>query len=348
MSSFGASIPPELFKNILGFVGDAGRLGYDRYYGYLTNKIDPVARREEMKQLSACASTCVYWAQLTRPCMFEFLVLRSAKDMSDLLFLLRAPQSPRIDPICDMLTWLYVAYTLGDYPWFHNLTRLFRKTPTEENLISERQIWVGLYITGPPKPKFVAAAARGSVLHPLFFSTPSVFPIWVSRQFFVKVTIENIHLPNPTILLNLLQDCLRLPCQQWRCSKLTWDLTRALPVTPSSMGLRYARPARYLEVQSISGCTDDSLVGSMMHSIPHHRLSQHQQVPYLTLQDTSRLFDLMQLTMRGWPALNIWSTSDPYNDRGNTAVELLPGVYINLNNIYTSPLSHADISNIIA
>ena len=42
-----------------------------------------------MKNLSACASTCVYWAQLIRPRIFSEPVLRSAKDLRDFQSLLR-------------------------------------------------------------------------------------------------------------------------------------------------------------------------------------------------------------------------------------------------------------------
>lgn len=343
MTSLGASIPPELFKNILAFVGDVDRLGYKYYPFSLRDEIDPVARREEMRHLSACASTCVYWAQLSRPLMFRTLILRSAKDMYGLHFLLRAPQSPRIMPICIMLKHLYVVYTLGDHPWFHNLTRLLWKTHMEQGLVwSIDGIQVKLHITGPPKPAFMAAAARGSILHPLFFSSPRVFPIVLQKPLQVRMIIENIHLPNPTLFYNLLLDLLHL-CSwsrdlKWSCFNLTWDLDHASPATPSSIGLKYAPHTISPFRQRISGCTDDILLECMVYSIPHHRLSQHYQSPHLTLQDTSCLFDLLHLTTRGSPALNNWSASDPG--------DMIPSAYVL--NIYTFPLSHADTSNTIA
>ena len=68
-----ANIPPELFENILSFVGDDNRLHL------LTEPLDLAARRGEMKHLSACAATCVYWARLTRWHMFEHIVVQSYK-----------------------------------------------------------------------------------------------------------------------------------------------------------------------------------------------------------------------------------------------------------------------------
>ena len=85
--SLAASIPPELFKSILVYVGDEERL--DNHHIFNTASPEHVsavaARRDEMRHLSAYTLTCVYWAQLTRGRMFECLILRSSKDMAGLL-----------------------------------------------------------------------------------------------------------------------------------------------------------------------------------------------------------------------------------------------------------------------
>ena len=64
MASIAAGIPPELFKNILAFVGDDNRLGNNGTFDAFPYN-NPATRREEMQHLSVCALTCVYWAQLT-------------------------------------------------------------------------------------------------------------------------------------------------------------------------------------------------------------------------------------------------------------------------------------------
>ncbi|KAI0084294.1 hypothetical protein BDY19DRAFT_541316 [Irpex rosettiformis] len=128
MSSLGASIPPELFEHILVYVGDEDRLW---------NGKDPMARREEMKHLSACALTCVYWAQLTRWRMFYRLVLRSAKDINDLRSLLQ------------------IYYKLGDIPWFHNVSGLVASGA--DNLDC-----VFFHVLGPVPPAFMAGNTRRS------------------------------------------------------------------------------------------------------------------------------------------------------------------------------------------
>ena len=152
--SLAASIPPELFKNVLAYVGDECLLvNTDMLDTTSPNHVSAIAaRRDEMRHLSACTLTCVYWAQLTREHLFQRLILRSSKDMSGLLSFIHAPQSPRIPPICDILRYLFVYYTLGDQPWFHNLA----------GPVANRQVSpfldVCLIITGPATPAFVAAS----------------------------------------------------------------------------------------------------------------------------------------------------------------------------------------------
>ena len=294
--SLAASIPPELFKNVLAYVGDEYLLANrDIWDTTSPNHVSAVAaRRDEMRHLSACALTCVYWAQLTRARMFRQLILRSSKDMSGLLSLLRAPQSPRIPPICDILRYLPVFYTLGDLLWFHNIAGLRSRFQ-----ISHLR-WLKLYITGPATPAFVAASTRGSMLHPLFFATPRVLPVTLSEGCKFMFHIQNIHLPNPTMLSNLVQDCLSLLPRSVDCTNLTWDVDPVLQVTPSSIGLKYTcRTAGRLSSSQSSGCTDDVLVAAMLESVPHHEFSQQHQGPHLDPLETSFLFDVMRFTWSG-------------------------------------------------
>ena len=327
--SLAASIPPELFRNILAYVGDEARLGYDGYL-HLSSSLDPDARREEMKHLSACASTCVYWAQLTRERMLPLLILRSSKDMSSLLSFLRAPQSPRIPPICNILRYLHVFYTLGDHPWFHSLADLQSRSRIS-NLAS-----LNLYITGPATPAFVTASTRGSILHPLFFAVPRVLPIIFPKSCGFYLSIINIHLPNPTMLSNLVQDCLSLLPRSVYCTNLTWDVNPVLQATPSSIGLKYACRTADAYSNNISGCTDDILVAAMLESVPHHEFFQpeRRQGTYLSPWETSFLFDIMRTTWsrpsserRRIDEFSIWSYSDLDNIQEHVAVRLSAGVF---------------------
>ena len=344
-SSLAASIPPELFKNILAYVGSAGRPGYvsDGVRTYF----DVDVRREEMKQLSACALTCVYWAQSTRERMFQFLILRSSKDMSGYLSLLRAAQSPRIPPICDILQYLAVYYTLGDHPWFHNLTGLWARYRVSH--LDQ----IELHITGPARPAFVTASSRGSMLHPLFFAAPRTLPVVWPKSCNFSLHIENIHLPNPTVLSNLLQDCLSLRLDHVKCTNLTWDFDPVLQAraTPSSIGLEYAcRTAdKYLNVL-VSGCTDDTLVAAMLKSVRHHEFSQRRQSPRLDPLESSYLFDVMHTTWYGTSpeseqtgTFHIQSDSDSESIQEDISVRLPLGILIWYS--CKQPLYHADTSN---
>ena len=283
MTSLATTIPPELLNNILSFVGDEERLHPLEHHFSLG------ARQEEMRHLSVCASTCVYWAQLTRERMFELLVLRSSEDLYNLQSLLRAPSitPSRIKPIAETLLEIVVYYMLGDRPWFHNIGGL--KAHGAPHL---RCLY--LRITGPATPVFTAASTRRPVLHPLFFASPRALPVKFSCRF--HISIENLHLPNPASLFNLMQDCLSLYPQHARCSNLTWD--QDSQVTPLS-GLGMFKPAcradSLLPVSAV-GCTDDVLAAMMIQSVPHHEFSRRRWGPHLSLPDTSSLFDIMHIT----------------------------------------------------
>ena len=333
--SLAASIPPELFENILAYVRNEAQLFSDDIFDTTSphNASALAARRDGMRYLSACALTCVYWAQLTRQHIFFLLILRSSKDMYGLLSLFRAPQSPRITPICDILQDLYVYYTLGDHPWFHNLAGL-----RSRHRISHLEDVI-LYITGPATPAFVAASTRGSVLHPLFFAAPRVLSVVLSKGYNLAFYIQNIHLPNPTVFFNLLQDCLSLRPLFINCTNLTWDVQvdPVLQATPSSIGLKYTchhdRDDHYSN--NVSGCTDDVLVAAMLQSVSHHEFSRRHQGPHLNSLETSYLFDAMRTTWCGLsPELQqaeeifeITSDSDPKSIQSNIAVRLSAGVF---------------------
>ena len=277
MTSLAASIPPELFEHILFYVGNQKRMDPER------EGFDPAVRKEEMKHLPACVATCVYWAYWTRSRMWHQLVLRSSKDLYGLQNLLRTPSSDRLPSIDRILGGLTIHYTLGDYPWFHNMHAM---KPCRASLFFSQ---TKLHITAPPTPAFTFANARGSMVHPLFLSSPKVFPI--SFFHLSIVIIENIHLSNPTVMFSLLQDCLSLSRWQIRCSDLTWDHD-----SPAPVNLKFAcRTSNFFWVE-VSGCTDDVLVAAMMQSIPHHELSQRRQGPHISFADTSCLLDVMRAT----------------------------------------------------
>ncbi|KAI0084333.1 hypothetical protein BDY19DRAFT_997816 [Irpex rosettiformis] len=273
MSSLGASIPPELFEHILFYVGDEDRLGPCE---------DPTARREEMKHLSACALTCVYWAQLTRGRMFRRLVLRSTKDINGLRSLLRASSSDRLNPIGRLLSELVICYKLGDLLWFYNVPGLVASG-------ANRLRWVNFHILGPVSPAFTANNTRRSVLHPLFFAVPRVMPMTSFHAFTVFVCIENIHFTHPTMLYNLLQDCKLLHPLDLTCRNLTWDHDHT--ATPSSFGWTFTHQISPLEYMWLSQCTDNALPAAMGFSAPRHESSRR---PHLNSTDSSSLLDIIR------------------------------------------------------
>ena len=148
-----------------------------------------------MKNLSACASTCVYWAQLIRPRIFSEHVLRSAKDLRDFQSLLRAPPpSARIKPIRRLVRCPSVFYKLGDYPWFCTIGGL-------EACGAHKLVGVDLHVGGPVPPGFISSNTQRPVLHPLFYSSPRVLPM--ATKLDIHLYVENICFPTPALLFNL-------------------------------------------------------------------------------------------------------------------------------------------------
>ncbi|KAI0084326.1 hypothetical protein BDY19DRAFT_543212 [Irpex rosettiformis] len=311
MSSLGASIPPELFEHILFYVGD-----WDR----LEPRGDPTARREEMKRLSACALTCVYWARLTRERMFRRLVLRSAKDISGLRSLLRAFSSDRLDPIGVLLSELVIYYKLGDLLWFYNVPGLVASGANKLH-------WVAFHVLGPVPAAFTAGNTRRSVLHPLFFAVPRVMPMTPFHKFTVKVYIENIHFTHPTMLYNLLQDCKLLHPWGIACTNLTWDHDST--ATLSSFGWALAHRSHLQPYYTVypSQCTDNALAAAMARSVPRHESFRR---PHLNSTDSSSLVDIIRASWdQDTSATESGITSiSGFNDvQWYSAARLTPGVY---------------------
>ncbi|KAI0092212.1 hypothetical protein BDY19DRAFT_903925 [Irpex rosettiformis] len=240
----------------------------------------PMARREEMKHLSACALTCVYWAQLTRQRMFERLVLWSPKDLCGLRPLLRASKNGRLDPIGHFIRVLVVYYKLGDHPWFHSVGGL-------EASGADELRHVYLHILGPVPPAFTVGDTRRSVSHPLFYAVLRVLPMTSFYKLEVHVSIENIHFTHPAMLFNLLQDCKLLRPWWIFCINLTWDHDST--ATPSSIGWTFTHHSNILV--DASHCTQSTLAAAMALCVPRHELSLR---PHLSLIDASCLVDIMR------------------------------------------------------
>lgn len=295
MTSIGAIVPPELFANILSFVGDEVRL---------CPREDPTDRREEMKHLSACALTCVYWAQLTRPHMFSEPVLRSADDLHRLHSFLRASVSERIEPIGRFIRRPSVFYKLGDHLWFYHLGRL--KASGAHELLG-----MTLHINGPVPPEFMFSNTQRPILHPLFYSSPRVLPIPTNLN--LDLYVENLHFTTPAILFNLLQDCLLLHPQSIYCEGLTWDDSLTI-ASPSSIGFTIASRQDYV---TTSGCTNSALVAAMVQSISYTPNSHRRPVPQLCSTDSSHLLDVMCATQGATPGeFRMHSFPRAYLNRG--------------------------------
>ncbi|KAI0084666.1 hypothetical protein BDY19DRAFT_997574 [Irpex rosettiformis] len=278
MALLAATIPPELFEVILLHVGDEDRL---------RSHENAATRREEMKHLSACALTCVYWAQLTRARMFRLLVLRSSKDLRDLRsILLLTAASDRLAPIGKFLASLVIYYKLGEPPWFYNAGGL--KTSG-----AERLLWVYFHVIGPEPPAFTVGNTRRSVLHPLFYSVPRILPMTSFHKLRVYLYVENIHFTNPTTLCNLLRDCKLLQPREMHCINLTWDHDSDSTAPPSSVNWKFTHHSD-IRFVSASQCTDNVLAAAMTRSVPNHEFFLRRHGPHLNSTDSSCLGDIMR------------------------------------------------------
>ena len=277
MVSLAACIPPELFDNILSFVGDQFRL-----YPFFDD-FNPAAWREETKHLSVCAATCVRWARLTRPRMFDHIVLRSYQDLHRLQSLLSCSSSRRIESVGNVLKGLTLLYTLGDHPWFHGVAGL--KASWAPSLCE-----VFLRIRGPATPAFIAASTRQPILHPLFFSAPRMLSMRNFGRLVVSLHIENIHLSSPTMLYNLQQDCFLLRPWALRCANVTWDHY------PGSAELKLTCHTNAAPSIEALECTDHVLLLAMAHSVPNRPFLPRPQGPHISVQHTSNLLDAMRIT----------------------------------------------------
>lgn len=267
MTSLAADMPAELFENILYFVGNEDRLDPTGDH----DNFDPSAWREEIKHLSVCAATCVYWARLSRPRMFEHVALLSHNDLCSLQTLLRnSSSSHRIDSIGTMLFKLTLFYTLGDQPWFYHARGL--------NVYGASGLHrIFLHIIGPATPAFIAASSGGFLLHPLSISTPRILQMSIFHDIAVAVYIKNIHLPKPTVLFDLLRDCVSLQPESISCETITWDDPA---VTPSFPRLKFTCAFRP-PFMTAWGCTDDAFVAALAHTAFCYKISRRWEVPYL-------------------------------------------------------------------
>ncbi|KAI0092284.1 hypothetical protein BDY19DRAFT_590941 [Irpex rosettiformis] len=269
MASHAASIPPELFENILIHVGDKDRL---------RSREDPTERREEMKHLSACALTCLYWARLTRERMFERLVLRSAEDLQGLRTLLGASSNDRLCPIASLLQVVVIYHKLGDLPWFHNARGLKKS-------LTDRLRDIVLHILGPVPSALTDGNTRRSELQPLFHTLPRVLPMTSFCRRYVKVYVENIHFTRPTVLFNLLQDCHLVHLHSIHCKNLTWD-DDATPFSPDWQFTDWPN----MQVL-VSQCKDNTRVAAMALSLPPHEFFLR---PHLSSADCSCIIDIIR------------------------------------------------------
>ena len=113
MSSVAAQIPPELYTNILSFVGP---------YDVLSIPGPSNEKKEAKRHLSACSLTCFYWATQCRERLFRFITLKSGEDIHAFRSFTRRPP-PRLPPILAQTRFLTAEWDLRTQkrPWVHNL-----------------------------------------------------------------------------------------------------------------------------------------------------------------------------------------------------------------------------------
>ncbi|KAI0083796.1 hypothetical protein BDY19DRAFT_998271 [Irpex rosettiformis] len=297
MTSSATKLPAEILDNIVFLAADTSRLWHF--------DTDLAARQEEMRNLSACALTCVRWAQVIRVPMYATLVLRSAEDFRTLRCILHTPSGPRIPPISDYLTSLVVFYKLADYPWFHGVQWL--QTDGAHRLQSLK-----LHIGGPVPVAFTNQL-RLTISHPLFYCAPRVVPFPRFKNLHITISLQDIHFANYTTLLNLLSDLYPLRSSSIYCQGLTWD--KGPPTLHSEMTVSVCGGST-LRDSTATSCTDDIMVNAAIHC--HTRravVGSREWQRFLGPSDSVPLFRVMRLFYDNAASLS-------FDDSGPVSVRL--------------------------
>ncbi|KAI0089973.1 hypothetical protein BDY19DRAFT_95016 [Irpex rosettiformis] len=303
MTSVAATIPPELLKKIIDFVGNEILLS-----GYDGGHMDYAARRAEMQHLSVCSLTCVYWARITRRKMFSTIVLRSLQDIRDLNALFSTSSAVldirRIPSLLDCLVRWVVDYQLGEYLWFLKLQPLlriqeeYRLYASSDSNIALSQPSLDIHVSDrrPPstnKTHFRYQSAR----HPLFYAMPRPIPLLRFRSGIIRLFLEDIHFANLRELRNLVGDFNldRWDTKQIFCRRITWgDSTRLQPSSFASLSTSVESRFSYNSGPSVIAyqCTDNVL--ATLNCSTKALAGAFRWVSQLCIQDYDHLLDIVQ------------------------------------------------------
>lgn len=204
--SLAATIPPELFANILGHVTVPSG----------TNRKD--ARAQAQRLMSTCARVCRYWSQVCRPRLFHSITLHSENDPDRLAALLEAPAAGGLDPIATLIHAIVavpkLAKAQGDipvFPWLHLIPlRILPKLPSRGKGV-----------------KWSIDVRLDYRLLALFLPLQGVLPRTMppSRPAMTSLTIRNVHVDNTKALALVLSSieglqhlvCIDVLCDTSHC-----------------------------------------------------------------------------------------------------------------------------------
>ncbi|KAI0088199.1 hypothetical protein BDY19DRAFT_994121 [Irpex rosettiformis] len=172
MTSAAARIPPELYSNILVFVGP---------YDILSTPSRSREKKEAKQLLSACSLTCFYWATQCRERIFRFLILRSLEDIRTLRSFTSSPL-PRLPSILAQVRYLTAEWKLAQgQPWIHNLYIFLQSQHIrlgDEHGIEEREegfyVFLTLHLFGPLSE--TPGRRRDDIRHILSRGLPRTMP----------------------------------------------------------------------------------------------------------------------------------------------------------------------------
>ncbi|KAI0681708.1 hypothetical protein BC835DRAFT_1425307 [Cytidiella melzeri] len=110
-----ASIPPELFADILHHVG---YVAYSR--SPMLRQFDSQERRDTIRHLASCSLTCVSWARACRPKIYKHIRLQSWNDLHRLSSLVLGT-SAHFTPVSAYIEYAELVQRLDERFWLHTL-----------------------------------------------------------------------------------------------------------------------------------------------------------------------------------------------------------------------------------
>lgn len=263
------TLPPELVKHVVDYVGNVNRL----IEGFADNEAR-LARKEEIRHLSVCALTCVYWAHICREKIFEIIMLQSPSDLREYRSMAFTSPSPRFLPMSDYLLCLICVYTCNHYMWFYGVSGLVIKLRESQRKNRVANVHFRVHRQEPEPPEGEASQLQQSPLRHLSYALPRSPPTFPLRNDggSLMTALGNIRVRDMTELKKPIVDAGGLWGGQGMSyyvsmEAVTWD-------TPTSVEMETLASSHFsqhtgtfsdisddlLPSASATGCTDDVMV----------------------------------------------------------------------------------------